>query len=128
MINDTKQVVNQICEILYDKKATDIVYIDIADKSVIADYFIICSGRNNQLVKALCDEVEGKMALEGLRARRKEGYNEGRWIVIDYADILIHIFHPQEREYFNIERLWKDDSNFTDYSAMREKQLMEKSE
>lgn len=115
----TKEYVTEICELLYDKKATDIVTIDIADRSIIADYFIICSGRSNTQVKALCDELEEKTVPGGLKLRRKEGYAEGRWIVMDYSDILVHIFHPDERKYYNMERLWKDDKNFCDYSAQR---------
>lgn len=114
----TKDQVTEMCSLLYDKKAVDIITIDIADRSIIADYFVICSGKSNTQVKALCDELEEKMA-GGLVLRRKEGYAEGRWIVMDYSDVLVHIFHPDERKYYNMERLWKDDKNFLDYSALR---------
>ena len=60
-------------------------------------------------MKALCDELEEKAAERGLIARRKEGYQEGRWIVVDFGTILVHLFHPEEREYYNLERLWVDD-------------------
>ena len=100
-----------MCEVLYQKKAEDILSIDIGEKSVVADYFIVCSGRNNIMVKALSDELEEKMAERSVFPRRKEGYNEGRWVVLDFGDILVHIFHPEEREYYNIERLWMDGSN-----------------
>lgn len=116
-MSNIKENVAKICQVLYNKKAQDIISIDIADKSIIADYFIICSGRSTPQVKALCDEVEEKSVEMGLNLRRREGYNEGRWIVLDYGDILLHIFHPEERKYYNVERLWIDESNTTDYSA-----------
>ena len=103
---------------LYEKKAQDIVAINISDKSIIADYFIICSGRSNTQVKSLCDEVESKFSQE-LCVRRKEGYQQGRWIVVDFGDILLHIFHPEERAYYNIERLWADDANYINFSEKK---------
>ena len=97
-----------LCKTLYDKKALDVIAIDVADKTIVADWFIICSGRAVPQVKALCDEVEEKAPELGLTVRRKEGYAEGRWIVVDFGDILVHIFHPDERQYYNMERLWLD--------------------
>ena len=98
--------VEALCAALYDKKAQDIVAIHVGDKTIIADWFVICSGRAVPQVKALCDELEEKAALAGLALRRREGYDAGRWIVLDYTDVLVHIFHPEERRYYNIERLW----------------------
>ena len=98
--------VEALCAALYDKKAQDIVAIHVGDRTIIADWFVICSGRATPQVKALCDELEEKAAQAGLTLRRREGYDAGRWIVLDYADILVHIFHPEERRYYNIERLW----------------------
>ena len=106
-----------MCKILYDKKAQDILSINVTDKSVLADYFIICSGRNSQQVKALCSELEEKLEPQGIFAKRKEGTDEGRWIVLDYGDILVHIFHPEERTYYNLERLWADGENVRDFST-----------
>ncbi|MBR0135403.1 MAG: ribosome silencing factor [Clostridia bacterium] len=94
--------------ILDDKKALDIIAIDVADKTIIADWFVICSGASVIQVKAICDEVLEKYEEIGLRLKRKEGYTEGRWIVLDFGYVLLHIFYPEEREYYNIERLWTD--------------------
>ncbi len=106
-----------LCEALYNKKAMDIVAINVADKTVIADWFVICSGRVSAQVKALCDEIENKAPEFGLAPIRREGYSEGRWIVIDFGAILVHIFHPEERAYYNMERLWVDDPrHYVDYS------------
>ncbi|MCI6967399.1 ribosome silencing factor [bacterium] len=106
-----------LCEALDNKKAFDILALNVADKTIIADWFIIASGRSTTQVKALCDELEEKAAERGLIAQRKEGYQEGRWIVVDFGTILVHIFHPEEREYYKLERLWADDpQHCIDYS------------
>ena len=104
-----REQVLAICELLYNKKALDIKALYVADKTIVADWFIVCSGHAVQQVKTLADEVEDKAAELGLSVIRKEGYQEGRWIVLDLANILVHIFHPAEREYYNMERLWEDD-------------------
>ena len=106
-----------LCEALDNKKAFDILALNVADKTIIADWFIIASGRSTTQVKALCDELEEKAAESSLIAQRKEGYQEGRWIVVDFGTILVHIFHPEEREYYKLERLWADDpQHCIDYS------------
>ena len=121
MSETIKKQVDQICEVLYNKKAVDIVSIPVADKTVVADWFVIASGRVPAQVKALCDELEEKTQEMGMTLRRKEGYAEGRWIVLDFADILVHLFYPEERKYYSIERLW--DEHNTDaihYSELRD--------
>ena len=121
-----KQKALDVCEILYNKKATDIVAIHVADKTIIADWFVICSGRATQQVKAIADELDHKTAELGLTLRRSEGYGEGKWIVLDYADILVHIFYPEERKYYNMERLWDENDSAIRYSAMKEEEEREK--
>lgn len=115
---EKEQVLN-LCKILSDKKAADIIAIDVADKTIIAEWFIICSGRSVPHVKTLCDAVEEKCGELNLEVRRKEGYSDGRWIVLDFAHILVHIFHPDERQYYNMERLWIDEpESYIDYSQL----------
>ena len=111
-----KETVLQLCKILYDKKALDIRAIEVTDKTIIADWFIVASGRGVPQVKALSDELEDKAAEMGLFPRRKEGYQEGRWIVLDFGDLLVHLFHPEERTYYNLERLWDDGQNVITYT------------
>ncbi len=106
---ELREQVMSLCEVLYNKKAMDIVAINVADKTIIADWFVICSGRAVPQVKALCDEVGQKAEALGLELRRRDGYGEGRWVVLDFASILLHIFIPDERKYYNMERLWIDD-------------------
>ena len=111
-----------LCEALYNKKAMDIIALNVADKTVIADWFVICSGRAVTQVKALADDVEDKAEALGIKARRIDGYQAGRWIVVDFGAILVHVFHPEEREYYNMERLWMDDPRHCiNYSGMMEK-------
>ncbi|MDD3401083.1 MAG: ribosome silencing factor [Eubacteriales bacterium] len=106
-----EEQVKQLCEILSDKKALDIVAIHVGDKTIVADWFIIASGRAVPQVRALCDDLENKATELGMMCKRKEGYAEGRWIVLDYGFALVHIFHPEEREYYNMERLWENGEN-----------------
>jgi nicotinate-nucleotide adenylyltransferase len=104
-----------ICKILYDKKATDILALHIGDKTIIADWFVVASGTSVTHVRALCDELEEKAESIGLSIRRKEGYEDARWIVLDFGFALVHLFHPEEREYYKIERLWEGDDNMIRY-------------
>jgi len=113
-----KDKVLNICKVLDDKKASEIMALYVADKTIVADWFVICSGRAVPHVKTLCDELEEKAFEIGLEIRRKEGYSEGRWIVLDFSDILVHIFHPEERAYYNMERLWMDAKDgYINYSV-----------
>ena len=102
--------VRVIMDAANDKKANDILAVRVADKTIIADWFVFMSGTSALHVKAICDEIEEKAEQARLVLRRCEGYSDGRWIVLDYSSILVHIFHPEEREYYNVERLWIDDT------------------
>ena len=104
-----------ICQLLYDKKAIDILALHIGDKTIIADWFVVASGGSVTQVRELCDALEEKSAEMGLTIRRKEGYDEARWVVLDFGFALVHIFHPEERAYYNIERLWEGDDNMIRY-------------
>ena len=108
---EEREQVIKLLELLDSKKALDIIAVDVADKTIVADWFVICSGSSVIQVKAICDEILEKYVEAGLTLRRKEGYTEGRWIVLDFGYVLLHIFHPEEREYYNIERLWTDGAN-----------------
>jgi ribosome-associated protein len=97
---------------LFAKKAEDVYVINVSHLTIVADYFILASGRSDVHVKSLCDEISKYMHDKGYRLLRMEGYREGRWIVIDYGDILVHIFHKCEREFYGLERLWVDGNNY----------------
>ena len=100
---------------LDEKKARDIVLLDVSKATILAETFIICSGTSPNQVRMLADEVERTMAEQGIFKKRLEGYREGRWVVVDFGDVLVHIFHREEREFYDIERLWKNEGNYLNY-------------
>lgn len=109
-----------IAEILDKKKAFDIVILKVDDMTIISDYFVIASAGSTTLVQTLADEVQMKMKEKfNLTPLRVEGEREGRWVVIDYGIVLIHLFHKEERDFYQLERLWKSEDNFIDYSEMQ---------
>jgi ribosome-associated protein len=91
-----------------DKLATDIVLIDVSDKLAITDVFVIATGSNERQVEAIVDEVEEKLRLAGAKPLRREGKRDGRWVLLDYAEIVVHVQHAEERVFYALERLWKD--------------------
>lgn len=106
-----------ICNILSSKKAGNIVYIDVAEKTSLCDYFIVCSGRSTTQVRSLAENLEEKLEKEhGEIPRRREGVREGRWAVVDYADVIVHIFSDEERDFYNLERLWENGKNIVRYT------------
>ncbi|HZK18289.1 MAG TPA: ribosome silencing factor [Clostridia bacterium] len=91
-----------------DKKSFDITVLDISGISVICDYFVICSGTSTTHVKAIAGHIKTKMAEEEFVLLRSEGFREGLWVLLDYGDIVVHVFLNEEREFYNLERLWGD--------------------
>ena len=110
-------LVYDMAQILDNRKAEDMVLIAVKGITIIADSFIICSGRSSTHIKTLADELEEQMAKRGIFKTRIEGYQEARWIVMDFGDILVHIFHNDERKFYDIERLWKSEDNFENYES-----------
>lgn len=108
---DQTLLAQRIAKILYDKKAQDIVVLHVGHLTVITDYMVIASGRSALQVKSLADDVDDTLAQEGVSLRAKEGSAEGRWIVLDYGTALVHIFHPEDRQFYHLERLWEDGQN-----------------
>ena len=91
-----------------DKKATDVVVLDVSGQLVITDCFVIASASNERLVGAIVDNVEEKMRAAGTKPVRREGEREGRWVLLDFTDVVVHIQHSDERAFYELERLWKD--------------------
>ena len=115
MTDHARELCNDIARILDDKKGEDIQILDIADITVIAEGFVIASASNTTQVRALAGEVEEKLKEQGEEPLRMEGYDAGRWVVLDYGDVLVHIFLKEEREFYNLERLWSDGKNALEY-------------
>ncbi|NMB34528.1 MAG: ribosome silencing factor [Clostridium sp.] len=105
---EPNEITQKIVSILEEKKARDISTINIREVSILADYFIICSGTSITHIRSLADEVERKMQESDVRILHKEGYNSARWILMDYGSVVIHIFHEEDRAFYNLERLWAD--------------------
>ena len=115
---DSREMALAICNALADKKAADIMLIKVSELTIVADYFVICSGKTNVQVKALTEHLEEKMESVGIVASRKDGVKEGRWIAMDYGAVIVHIFHDDERLFFNLEKLWSTESNVEHYNPI----------
>ncbi len=104
----SKEMTKLAVEALEDKKAEDISIIDISEVSVLADYFIIASGNNKSQVQAMIDNVEEKLGRAGFVPKQIEGYNSANWILMDYGDIIVHVFDKENRLFYDLERIWRD--------------------
>ncbi len=103
------ELTKTIVKILDAKKAQDIEAIGIKDLSIIADYFVIASGSSSTQVKALADEVEYKLKTDyGIEPQRVEGYRSSTWVLVDYGNVIVHVFYGETREFYSLERLWTD--------------------
>jgi ribosome-associated protein len=91
-----------------DKKASDVIVLDVSEQLVITDCFVIASAPNERQVGAIVDNVEKKMRDAGNKPVRREGAREGRWVLLDFVDIVVHVQHAEERAFYGLERLWKD--------------------
>jgi ribosome-associated protein len=91
-----------------DKKASDVIVLDVSEQLVITDCFVIASAPNERQVGAIVDNVEEKMRAAGTKPVRREGAREGRWVLLDFVDIVVHVQHAEERAFYALERLWKD--------------------
>jgi ribosome-associated protein len=91
-----------------DKLATDIIAYDVSDQLVITDAFLLCSAANDRQVRSVVDEIELRLSQAGAKPIRREGERDGRWVLLDYVDIVVHVQHADERVYYALERLWKD--------------------
>lgn len=105
---NSKEIAKLAIAALEDKKAEDIKVIDISEVSVIADYFIIANGTNHSQIQALSDNVEEKLGQAGVPLRQIEGYNNANWILLDFHDVIIHIFDKENRLFYDLERIWRD--------------------
>jgi len=103
-----KEIALLAAEAADDKKAVDIEILDVRELTIIADYFVICSGNSETQVKAIANGIEESLSESDIEPQKVAGKQESRWILMDYADVIIHIFHKDEREFYELERLWAD--------------------
>ena len=99
---------NKITDLIFNKKGTDVKILNLIKLTTMADYFIICSADSEPQVKAIADEIEKKLRDEGIKVWHKEGYRALNWVLLDYVDVVVHIFKKDAREFYNLEKLWGD--------------------
>jgi len=106
--NRALEMVRTAAEAASDKLAEHIVAFDVSDQLVITDAFLLCSAQNDRQVRAVVDEIEDRLRGIGAKPVRREGERDGQWVLIDYADIVVHVQHEQARAFYALERLWRD--------------------
>lgn len=104
----SKELVDIIVNLIQSKKGFNITILNLKNLSAMADYFIICSGDATIHVKAIADEIDKKLRKEGIKSHNREGYNTLNWVLLDYFDVVVHVFKKDSREYYNLEKLWGD--------------------
>lgn len=110
-MNQSKEMAKIAYNALSDKKGEDIKIIDITGISVLADYFIIANGNSDSQVNALVDNVEEELHKAGYPLRQREGQTSGSWVLLDFGDIIVHVFDKENRLFYDLERIWKDGKN-----------------
>ncbi len=105
---DSKDFAGRVGELILSKKGYDVKVLDLREISSVADYFVICSADSHIQVGAIADEVDDKLRDVGIKCHFKEGYNTLNWVILDYFDVVVHIFRAEAREFYNLEKLWGD--------------------
>jgi len=103
---ESVQLAHHVVNVVSDKQATDIVLLDIRGLTTIADYFVVCSASTDRQIKAITDALLETLAKAGVEPLHSEGIGESGWVLMDYGDVIVHIFTPAERAYYSLERLW----------------------
>ncbi|WP_243290626.1 ribosome silencing factor [Bacillus sp. FJAT-47783] len=104
----TQDVLSLVVKAADDKKAEEITALNMRGISLIADYFVICHGNNDKQVQAIAREIKDKAEEIGINVKRIEGFDEAKWVLVDLGDVVAHVFHRDERSYYNLEKLWGD--------------------
>lgn len=117
-MDQAKEMVRIIYEALDEKKGEDIRIIEISGISVLADYFVITNGTSDSQVKALVDNVEEKMHKAGYVQKQREGVTAGNWVLLDYGDVIVHVFDKDNRGFYNLERIWNDGKKVEDLEEL----------
>ena len=104
----SKQLAYKIADLALDKKAKQIIVMDLDGKTGISDFFVLMSGDSDTQIKAIADHIVRELKRQEIRVYHREGYNSLQWVLLDYVDVVVHIFKPETREFYGLERLWGD--------------------
>ncbi|MBI4497078.1 MAG: ribosome silencing factor [Chloroflexi bacterium] len=104
---ETADIARKVVEVAAEKQAADIVMLDLRGVCSFADYFVICSGTSPRQIRTITEEVEQSLKTEGVRLHHREGSEDTGWVLMDFGDVVVHVFYPREREYYGLERLWR---------------------
>ena len=115
----SEMIANLACEALYAKKGNDIITLKVDQMTVQADYFVIASAQSTTQVRALAEHVEEQFSKQGLEPVRREGFRDGRWAVLDYGDVIVHVFNDESRMFYCLERLWETGDNLVRYDGKK---------
>ena len=114
----SKELTKLAVAALEDRKAEDVTVIDISEISPIADYFIIANGNSESQVRALVDNVEEELSKAGYEMKQREGYGSGNWVLMDFGEIIVHVFDKENRLFYDLERIWRDGKTFVDVNEL----------
>ena len=112
-MEESRKMTELVIDALEEKKAEDITILDISEISVLADYFVIADGNNRNQVQAMADSVEEALGRAGYEPKQIEGYQTANWILMDYKDVIIHVFSKEDRGFYDLERIWRDGKPVT---------------
>ncbi len=105
---NSTDLTNKITDLIFNKKGFDVHVLDIRKLTTMSDYFVICSADSDTQVKAIADEVDKSLRDEGIKSWHREGYKSLSWVLLDYVDVVVHVFKKEAREFYNLEKLWGD--------------------
>ena len=105
---ESLQLATAIAKVLDKKKASDVKVLKVRDLTVLTDYFVIATGTSSTHVKSLAEEVEFQLGEQGVKPLRTEGYDSKNWILLDYGEVIVHVFYPEARSFYDLEHLWAD--------------------
>lgn len=114
---EPKQLKDLICKQLDENKAVDITVLNVAHLTVVADYFVICTGRSNKQVRALAENLEEKLEEADIKAIRSDGVKDGKWAILDYGSVIVHVFNDDTRMFYCLEKLWSDGENIEKFEG-----------
>jgi len=107
-VNEVKEFALEIANLIDDRKGEDIVLLDLTESSSLSDYFVIASANSDRQVGAIAEHIEDELSKKGIEVKRKDGYRSKRWIVLDYLDVMVHIFYHEERKHYDLESVLND--------------------